>query len=121
MDKINLFLNNLPRVLNDDGGIAEKPSAVVISNAEKFFKSLPSYYQKIIDISDCVTATGYGTITFDWYYRKNFISVEVGNTLIGWFSELPDGTNPSSNGVSVDLPPTQIVSALNKIYGRKDI
>lgn len=122
MDKISIFLSNLPKVLNDDGRFAEKPSDLVIQNTINFIKSLPGYYQKILDPEDCITATGYGTVTIDWYYRKNFISVEVGTTLIGWFSDLPDGSNSSSDGVAInEKPPAPIISSLNKIYSRKEV
>lgn len=122
MDKISLFLNNLPRVLNDDGGFAERPTPAVIENSINFVKSLPGYYQRMIDPEDCITATGHGTVTIDWYYRKHFISVEIGNTKIGWFSDLPDGSNSSSDGISIsDKTPPEIVSALNKIYSRREL
>jgi len=122
MDKISLHLNNLPKVLNDDGIYASPPSAEVIQNSIKFIQGLPTYYQKILDPEDCITATGHGTITIDWYYRKRFISVEIGNTKLGWYSDLPDGSNPSSDGILLqDKPPAAIISALNMIYYRKDI
>lgn len=122
MDKISMFLSNLPRVLNDDGGFGSPPTELVIQNSIKFVKSLPAYYQRILDLEDCITATGHGTVTIDWYYKKHFISVEIGNTLIGWFSDLPDGINTSSSGVPInDSPPTEIISGLNKIYSRKEV
>jgi len=117
-----MFLSNLPRVLNDDGGFGSPPTELVIQNSIKFVKSLPAYYQRILDLEDCITATGHGTVTIDWYYKKHFISVEIGNTLIGWFSDLPDGINTSSSGVPInDSPPTEIISGLNKIYSRKEV
>lgn len=122
MDKISLFLNNLPRVLNDDGGFGSPPSPAVIQNSINFVRSLPTYYQRILKPEDCITATGHGTVTIDWYYKKHFISVEIGNTLIGWFSDLPDGTNNSSSGIPIsDSPYIGIISGLNKIYSRKEV
>src|SRR3972149_5126256 len=110
MDKTTQFLKNLPRVLKEDGGIAHGPSDVVIENSINFVKSLPTYYQRIINPAECITATGHGTITFDWYYRKNLVSVEIGATKIGWFTELPDGSNPSSNGILLkETPPSEVI------------
>jgi hypothetical protein len=121
MDRVNYVINNLPRVLNDDGGFGEKPSDDVIKNTIKFFDTVPTYYKKILDPEDCITATSYGTITIDWYFKKNFISVEIGNTKIGWFSELPDGSNSSSNGILIqDSPPADIIKSLDNIYNRKE-
>lgn len=121
MDRTTQFLNNLPRVLNDDGGVAERPTELVIQNSIKFINSLPLYYQKILDPEDCITATTHGTVTIDWYFRKNFISVEIGNTKIGWFSELPDGSNSSSDGIAIiESPPSDIIKSLDKIYNRKE-
>ena len=116
--KIENFIDNLPRVLNDDGGFAERPSKEVISNTKAFLSSIPTYYQKILDPENCITATGHGTITIDFYYRKNFISVEIGNTQIGWFSEMPDGTNPSSTELISEEATKKIISYLDFIYGR---
>jgi len=122
MDKTQQFLSNLPRVLKEDGGIAHGPSDAVIANAISFVKGLPAYYQKIIDPVECITATGHGTITFDWYYRKNLVSVEIGTTKIGWFTELPDGSNPSCNGILLqDSPPTEVIRCLDAIYGRREL
>jgi hypothetical protein len=124
MDKISLFLDSLKtsgRSLDEDGRITYGPSDVVIQNAKDFVKSLPAYYQKILDPEDCITATGHGTITFDWYYKKNFVSAEVGTTLIGWFTDLPDGTNPSSDGIALDRAASAILPCLNKVYFRTDI
>lgn len=122
MDRIALYLNNLPKVIDVDGdGRIIKTNDVVIQNTIKFVKSLPAYYQSIIDAEECITATTHGTIVIDWYFRKNFISVEVGTTKIGWFSELPDGTNPSSQGVLLnETPPDDILKSLDKIYSRSD-
>lgn len=122
MDRISQFLNNLPRVLTADGGIAEGPSDKVIENSINFVKGLPTYYQRMIDPDDCITATGHGTIVFDWYYKKNFVSVEIGTTLLGWFSDLPDGSNPSSDGVLIqETPPTQIIKCLDLVYDRREL
>lgn len=122
MDKISLFLNNLPRVLGPDGGAAVKPDDTVIQNSIAFIKSLPTYYQKILNPVECITATPYGTISIDWFFRKNLISVEIGKTKIGWFSELPDGSNPSSDGITLkETPPREIIRCLDLIYGRREL
>lgn len=121
MDRITQFLNNLPRVLDDDGGFASRPSEEVITNSIDFIKSLPTYYQKIINPEECITATTHGTITIDWFYRKNLLSVEVGTTKIGWFSDLPDGLNSSCDGMILSpLPPAEIIICLDKIYSRSE-
>ena len=122
MDKTSQFLNNLPRVLGLDGGAAVKPNEAIIKNSIAFIKGLPTYYQKVINPNDCITATPFGTISIDWYFRRNFISVEVGESKIGWFTELPDGSNPSSQGVAIkETPPTEIIRCLDAIYSRREL
>lgn len=119
MDKIQNYLNNLPRVLDEEGKFASKIDRSVIENTIKLLKSLPDFYYKVIDPANHITPTGYGTIVIDWYHRKNFVSVEVGTTKVGWFSELPDGVNSKSDGTDFDgVPPQELISALNKLYGR---
>lgn len=121
MDRNHQFLNNLPRVIDSDGNITHGPSDTVIENSKRFISSLPTYYQRIIDPEECITATGHGTIVFDWYYKKNLVSVEIGRTKIGWFTELPDGSNPFSEGILLsNEPPKEVVNCLNVIYNRKD-
>lgn len=117
-EEIIKFINNLPRVLDENGGIATMPNANVISNAIAFIEHIPTYYQRMLNPIECITATGHGTITIDFYYKKNFVSVEIGNTLIGFFSETPDGLNPSSSGMKISEKYPAIISCLDKVYKR---
>ncbi len=116
------FLDNLPKVLGDEGRYAVDPDVVIKNNTVEFFKKLPGFYQKILDLEDAVTATTYGTITIDWAVKKNFVSVEIGKTKIGFFSEMPDGINPQSEGFDLNDQSglSMIISALNKLYSRDD-
>lgn len=107
--------------LDDDGYGGTGPSEVVIENAIKFMSSLPKYYQEIINPEECITPQAHGTIVVDWYRDKQFVSVEIGQTLVGFFSDFRDGINPESAGMKFEGKcPEIILTCLNKLYGRKE-
>lgn len=118
-NSIRDIIGSLPSHNDDEGFISELPSDVVISNGDKFLSSIPGYYKKILDINN-VSYTSHGTIVIDWYFRKNFVSVEVGTTMIGFFTEMPDGINPSSQGISIEAAGTIITGHLNRLFSRSD-
>lgn len=108
--------------LDDDGYAGTAPSAVVVENATKLLQSLPKFYQDILDPQECITPQAHGTIVIDWYRDKQFVSVEVGQTLVGFFTDFRDGVNPESSGIKFEgVCPEVILACLNKLYGRKEI
>lgn len=119
MDRIIQKINDLPKVIGDEFNLASPPSKTVINNSIELIKKLPSFYQKMLDPEEGITPTPYGTIVFDWFFRKNFLSLEVGNTKTGYFSETPDGSNPKSEGVLIsEVDVSSIVLVLDKIFLR---
>lgn len=84
INKVN-DLKNLPD--NWDGYNAVSPDIKVIFNSLKFIKFLPDVLIDELNISN-ITPTPYGTIVFDWKSGEDEISVEIGETDIGFFSEI---------------------------------
>jgi hypothetical protein len=108
-------------IFNDGDGErpSGRPSDLTLDNSDKFLNTIPGYYKKILEVEE-IQFTPHGTVTIDWYSRRNFVSVEIGQTQIGFFSELPDGTNPSATLQFDGKAPEMVVIALNKLYGRSD-
>ena len=118
-NSIKDILSVLPSYNDEHGYRVDPPSDLVISNADKFVASLPGYYRKILDAGN-ITANAHGTLTIDWYRNKNFVSVEIGQTQVGFFTEMPDGTNPQAVVPPTDEPHPLIIKCLNLLYGRED-
>ncbi len=117
-DKIN-FINTFYKILDNwDGYGAKAPNQNAINNAISFIKLLPSGYQKLLNVDE-VNITPYGTIVLEWYSENNnFVSIEIGNSKIGFFSETPDGENPleqSIEFISNEIP-NKILPVFSKVF-----
>jgi hypothetical protein len=88
-------INNLP--LNWDGQDAVQIKREVIKNTVLFLEIIGEKRINYLDL-DNIMPTPYGTIELDWQKPDYLISVEIGINKIGFFSKLPDKSNPSSNG-----------------------
>jgi len=97
-----------------------QPSVMCQDAAIEFLSSLPTYYQHLLNPAIHVTPHPIGIIVFDWYYMKQFVCVEVGDTKISYFTDFKDGINPENNGSFLSIR-SLVVSALNKLYHREDI
>lgn len=113
-------LNKKPETADEEGFYGKAPSKECKDNAAKFLASLPKYYQEIIKPEEHITTQPHGTIVIDWYFRKQFVSVEIGDTLVGFFSDFDDGINPECNGMEPGAVRDTVVQALNKLYRRND-
>lgn len=119
LPKIIRYIKDLPRVLDDYGSYATRPSEKTINNAIEFLNKINFIYLKKILPNECITPSSHGTIVIDWYYKKNLLSVEIGDDKIGWYSDLSDGSNPKSDGILLIEDENyikQINDCLNKIY-----
>ena len=72
---------------NWDGYNAISPDVKVILNSIKFIKSLPDSLTTELNAADIIP-TPYGTVVFDWKNGSDEISVEIGETNIGFFSDV---------------------------------
>lgn len=113
-DKLT-FLKQFRKVQNNwDGYGAKAPSENVIKNAMEFLSILPAWYQKMLNVEE-VNITPYGTVVMEWYKdQSHFISIEVGNSKIGFLSETPDGENPLEQ--SIDFIPNEIPAQVLPIF-----
>lgn len=96
---------------------ATGPSKEILTSADIFFMQIPPFYRKILSI-DNLTINDGGTISMDWMVRKDFVSVEVGANRVGFFSEMPDGSNPEGVFTLGTECPKAISNALDMLYGR---
>lgn len=94
------------------GAIA--PSKEVIKNAYKFSDSvINDNYLSIIKKEDIVP-TPYGSIVMDFTSERGLVSVEIGKTEIGFFTEFVDGNDFASDGIRTDF--RSIPEALKNVF-----
>ena len=96
---------------------ASGPPKEILVSADKFFAQIPAYYRKILSV-DNLTINDGGTISIDWQVRKDFVSIEIGLGRVGFFSEMPDGSNPEGVFTIKDECPKAIAQALAYLNGR---
>lgn len=113
-NKLKSFAN---LIYNWDGYNAIPTNGKVVVNTMQFFKSIPKILQEKILI-DHITPTPYGTITLEWTNNESFVSIEIGENKIGFFSELPNGTAPQleSKNFNPNLIPDELVAAFEELY-----
>lgn len=87
---------------NWDGYQASAPSKTVIANSKKFISALEKGNMVCCDY-DNVEATPYGTVVFNINTDMGLVSVEVGETMMGFFTDLNDGHNYASEGIETDF------------------
>lgn len=117
-DKI-IFLNKIREIKDNwDGYGAKAPNPRAINNAITFMELLPPAYQKMLNIED-ISFSPYGTIILEWQKNEdNFISIEIGNSKIGYLSETPDKINPYSESIEFTLNeiPKEIFPVFTKVF-----
>lgn len=88
-------------------------SKQIIDNTMEFLEKLPNYFTKELK-ADNITATPHGTIVLDfWNDSAELISIEVGSTKIGYFTELVD---PLRSFVGEDFEVNQIPLELIQLF-----
>lgn len=95
----------MPTPLDEEGKLGKKLDPKTIQNALDFFQQLPVLHRKRFDPINQLTPTAHGTLTFDFFHRKSFVSIEVGPDSIAMFSDLPDGSTPT---IQSPLNPTVV-------------
>ncbi len=78
------------------GAIAINQSVIVNSN--KFIRKMPNAIKSQLR-KENITPTPYGTIVLDWRTKNLLVSVEIGSSKIGFFSEAENGENKSIDGI----------------------
>ncbi len=90
--------------LNDnwDGYGAAVPSETVVKNTYKFIDAAHSLGYCPLSADD-VTPTTYGTIVLDYSSETGLVSVEIGESKIGFFTDFIHGKNHYSNGIPTNF------------------
>lgn len=96
---------------NWDGYGASKPIDKVINNSFRFIDAIFKNDFKLINQDD-ITPTPYGTISFDFISEKGLVSVEIGVSKLGFFTDFLTDDNVYYNEIDTDF--CSIPDALNK-------
>ncbi len=105
---------------NWDGYGALPIDKKAIENTEKLLKCLPIQAKMALHFENLVPAS-HGTVNLEWSVGDYFVSLEIGNEEIAFFSELPDGTKPFLDSVdfSYSSLPREFLAALNKLFSAR--
>lgn len=111
-------IQNIP--VYTDKVYAEQPSEQLLDAADRFFSQLPAQHRRLLELGGLSRRDG--LLVMDWAVRRDFVSVEVSETAVGFYSELPDGSNPEGVFPALqegDPCPAPIVQALDLLYSTK--
>lgn len=92
---------------------AVAPSKEVIKNAYKLLDIVINDGYAAIKAEDIVP-TPYGSIVMDFTNERGLVSVEVGKTEIGFFTEFIEGNDFASDGIETDF--RSIPDVLKKVF-----
>jgi hypothetical protein len=113
-------LKQLPN--NWDGMGAVTPNIKTINNSLSFLHCLPeSAFTNLT--KDNIVATPYGTIVFDIEKDDDLVSVEIGDSKIGFFTDFANRSNlPPLEGTSFNQNhlPLELLKALNKLFSLEE-
>lgn len=102
-DEVLTFLKNLKTLPKNYQDIDfEIPSEVIIDNAQKFLLSMQKANLPCPD-DGCVMPSVFGTIVIDVMVERGLVSMEIGRTKVGFFTDYEDGINEESDGISTDF------------------
>lgn len=87
---------------NWDGYDAKAPSTESITNAQTFIDLL-NRHSCFLPKEEDIYATTYGSIVVDIQTTKGQVSIEIGSSLIGFFTDFSDGNNYGSEGIPTDF------------------
>jgi len=107
---------DLGYLANDwDGFGAICPSYSVIQNSLKFIKKLSDNLIDNLELDE-VTPSNYGTIILEWEKENNYVSIEIGESEIGFFYEI-DGVEHIGDSVKFNenFISREIIIAIQKI------
>lgn len=106
---------------NWDGYDASAIPEKVIANCYKFIDTLIGEEGRLFLSPDDITPTSYGSLVFDMKSPNGLVSLEIGKTKIGFFTEYTDYEDFESEGEETDFRsiPTYLNKAIEILYGRK--
>ena len=102
-DVVLTFLKNLKTLPKNYQDIDfEIPSEAIIDNAQKFLLSMQKANLSCPD-DGCVMPSVFGTIVIDVMVERGLVSMEIGRTKVGFFTDYEDGINEESDGIVTDF------------------
>lgn len=116
MANLREIIKLFPIPLDDDGSKGLPINEAVANSAVEFFDTLPEQYKAKIKPLSHITPTPHGTIVFDFAVRKNFVSIEIGDKMIGIFTFLPDGSTPTFTGELTPATASIAHTCLKSLY-----
>lgn len=97
------FVKNLASLPNDLPGVDfEVPSRQIIDNAILFLEAMKQAGLECPD-EGRVMPSVFGTIVIDVETERGLISIEIGRTKVGFFTDYEDGINEESDGLPTDF------------------
>ena len=102
-ENIQLFARLLATLPDDLPGAGfEVPSQKIANNASKFLKAMEVQSIPCPERGD-VMPSAFGTVVIDINTSRGLVSIEIGRTKVGFFTDFEDGVNEESDGISTDF------------------
>jgi hypothetical protein len=115
-------ISNIQQLQNNwDGNGAIVPHESTLMNSRNFVRVLPSAVIEELD-KDNVVPTPYGTVVLDWERNGDLVSVEIGESKLGFFSESrgKESLKISEANFNANALPSELNSAF-QIFFRKNM
>ena len=94
------YLSTLPKDL--PGLDFEVPSKQVTENAMHFLSAMESVGLECPERGSVMPSV-FGTIVIDAMVERGLVSIEIGRTKVGFFTDYEDGINEESDGIATDF------------------
>jgi hypothetical protein len=117
LDRCLVVIANFGKTMDEDGMYGMPPSQEAVDNVKRFLTDIPTRYKAKLVPEEGVSLSAHGTVVLDFYWNKYFVSVEIGNTSMGFFSELPSGLNTILERAPVDGNNRTFILAMAEIFG----
>lgn len=111
---VKAFVKNLTTLPKDlPGADFEVPSHQIAENAVKFLRAMESAGLDCPEEGN-VMPTVFGTIVIDVQTERGLVSMEIGRTKVGFFTDYKDGINEESDGLLTGFEsiPSQLMKHL---------
>lgn len=88
----------------------------IINNARNFVSALWRTIEHGPNVIDVQVPSNFNTVVIDIQVRRGFISIEIGKSKVGFFTDFDDGINEESDGIETDFRsvPEQILKLLKE-------
>ena len=107
--KMISFVKNLSTLPKDLPGLDfEVPSKQITENAMHFLSAMEALGLECPE-SGNVMPSVFGTIVIDAYVERGLVSIEIGRTKVGFFTDYEDGINEESDGITTDFNTIPVV------------